>query len=88
MVVADQITQQASVGEPDARSADQATAEIEAFRLIAGDGTDLGTFQLPGPNRSYRFEVDITTDRLRLKVISSSGGNTGLVELGAWTDAS
>lgn len=63
-----------------------ATAEIVEFRLIAGDGTDLGTFQLPGPNRPYRYEVDVTTDRLRLEVISSTGGNTGLTELGAWTN--
>ncbi len=63
------------------------TAEIEEFRLIAGDGTDLGAFELPGPNRSYPFEVDVTTDRLRFEVVSSSGGNTGLVELGAWTDS-
>ena len=63
------------------------TAEIEAFRLIAGDGIDLGTFELPGPNRSYRFEVDVTTDRLRFEVVSSSGGNTGLVDLGAWTNS-
>ena len=63
------------------------TAEIAEFRLIAGDGTDLGTFALPGPNRSYRFEVDVTTDRIRFEVVSSSGGNTGLVELGVWTDS-
>ena len=63
------------------------TAEIEEFRLIAGDGTDLGTFDLPGPNRSYPFEVNVITDRLGFEVVSSSGGNTGLVELGAWTDS-
>ena len=63
------------------------TAQIEEFRLIAGDGTDLGTFELPGPSRSFTFEVDVATDRLRFEVVSSSGGNTGLVELGVWTDS-
>lgn len=63
------------------------SAEIEEFRLITGDGTDLGTFELPGPNRVYSFQVDVTTARLRFEVVSSSGGNTGLVELGAWSDS-
>lgn len=62
------------------------SAEIEEFRLVAADGTELGTFELPGPNRVVPFEVDVTTDRLRFEVVSSSGGNTGLVDLGAYSD--
>lgn len=64
------------------------TAEITEFRLIAADGTDLGVFELPGPNRPVAFDVDVSTDRLRFEVVSSSGGNTGLVELGVFADTS
>ena len=60
------------------------SAQIRAFTLTTEGGEVLGPFTLQDAARAYRFEVDVTARSLRLDVVESSGGNTGLVEFGAY----
>lgn len=58
----------------------------QIFRLdvITDDGQHLGPFDLPDASTIYYFEVQTQAKRLRFEVISSSGGNTGAVEIEAY----
>ena len=60
------------------------TAQIYSFSLTTDTGEVLGPFKLDDAEQSYRFEVDITADWLRLDVEESNGGNTGLIEFAAY----
>jgi len=60
------------------------TAQIFVFTLTTGDSEVLGPFSLPDATQPYRFEVDAVVRSLRLDVVDSSGGNTGLVEFAAY----
>ena len=62
------------------RSMSDGTAQIFAFTLSTDAGDALGPFDLPDAAQPYRFEVDAVARSLRLDVVESSGGNTGLVE--------
>jgi hypothetical protein len=66
------------------RSMSDGTAQIIAFTVTTDGGVVLGPFRLQDAAQPYRFEVDVTARSLRLDVIESSGGNTGLVELAAY----
>lgn len=61
------------------------TGQITRFRVVAGDGAVLGTFDLPDASRMYVFPVSASARVLRFEVVASSGGNTGAVELAAFT---
>lgn len=60
------------------------SARIERFMIRTDDGATFGPFELPDANGLHRFEIDATTSTLRLEVVDSTGGNTGLVELEAY----
>jgi hypothetical protein len=60
------------------------TAQIFAFTLTTDVGEVLGPFTLQDAAQPYRFEVDVTAHSLRLDVVDSSGGNTGLIEFAAY----
>ncbi len=60
------------------------TAQIFSFILTTDTGEVLGPFSLPDASRPYRFEVDVVARSLRLDVVESNGGNTGLVEFAAY----
>ncbi|RMF80732.1 MAG: hypothetical protein D6737_07115 [Chloroflexi bacterium] len=60
------------------------TARITSFRVIADDGEVLGPFELPDADQSYSFDVDIEATTLRFEVESSTGGNTGAVEVAVY----
>lgn len=62
------------------RTMSNGTAQTYAFTLTTDRGEMFGPFRLADASRAYRFEVDLVASRLRLDVIESSGGNTGLVE--------
>ena len=66
------------------RTMSDGTSQIEAFTLTVDAGEVLGPFTLRDAARPYRFEVDVTAQSLRLDVVDSSGGNTGLVEFAAY----
>jgi hypothetical protein len=66
------------------RTMSDGTAQIVAFTLTTDAGDVLGPFELPDAAQPYRFEVDVVASSLRLDVVDSSGGNTGLVEFAAY----
>jgi hypothetical protein len=66
------------------RSMSDGTAQILAFTLTTDAGDVLGPFDLPDATQLYRFELDVVARSLRLDVVESSGGNTGLVEFAVY----
>jgi hypothetical protein len=66
------------------RSMSDGTAQIFAFTLTTDAGEVLGPFSLQDAEQPYRFEVDTTARSLRLDVVESSGGNTGLIEFAVY----
>ncbi|MGE3073917.1 MAG: discoidin domain-containing protein [Dehalococcoidia bacterium] len=59
------------------------SAEIKQFQVVTDRGETLGPFSLPDANGLHVFEVSALARSLRFEVLSSSGGNTGAVELAA-----
>lgn len=57
------------------------TAQIESFQVVVDAQQVLGPFEVPDAGMVHTFPVDVTATMLRFEVLSSSGGNTGLVEL-------
>jgi len=66
------------------RSMSDGTAQIFAFTLTTDAGDVLEPFDLPDATQPYRFDVDVVARWLRLDVVDSSGGNTGLVEFAVY----
>jgi len=66
------------------RSMSDGTAQILAFTLTTDTGDVLGPFELADAAEPHRFEVDAVARSLRLDVVDSSGGNTGLVEFAVY----
>ncbi len=60
------------------------SAQIERFEIEIDDGRTFGPFELPDANGLHRFPLAATAERLTLRVVDSTGGNTGLVELEAY----
>jgi hypothetical protein len=66
------------------RSMSDGTARIFAFTLTTNSGEVLGPFTLEDAGQAYRFDVDVVAYSLRLDVVDSSGGNTGLIEFAVY----
>lgn len=66
------------------RSMSDRTAQISVFTLTTEAGEVLGPFTVQDAAQPYRFEVNVTARSLRLDVVDSSGGNTGLVEFAVY----
>jgi hypothetical protein len=66
------------------RSMNDGTARIFSFTITIDTDNVLGPFLLADAEEPYRFNVDAYAHILRLDVVDSSGGNTGLVEFGAY----
>ena len=81
-----ELAREARLGEVEvwSRSMSDGTARILSFTLTTDGGEVLGPFELADTERAHSFPVDVTTGRLRLDVVESSGGNVGLVEFGAY----
>ncbi len=60
------------------------TAQITSFTITTDDGDVYGPFDLPDAEQSYTFDVEIEAKTLRFDVESSSGGNTGAVEIAVY----
>ena len=60
------------------------SAQITSFRVITDDGTVLGPFELPTAGQLYMFPAGVEAASLRFEAVSSSGGNTGVVEIVAF----
>jgi hypothetical protein len=66
------------------RSMSDGTAQVFAFTLTTENGEVVGPFSLDDAGQAYRFEMDIVARSLRLDVVDSSGGNTGLIEFAVY----
>lgn len=66
------------------RSMSNNTAQIFAFTLTTDADQTLGPFDLADASQAYRFDIDVVATSLRFDVVSSNGGNTGLVEFAAF----
>jgi hypothetical protein len=66
------------------RAMSDGTAQIFAFTLTTDSGEVLGPFSLEDAVQTHRFDVDVLARSLRLDVVESSGGNTGLVEFAVY----
>ncbi len=66
------------------RTMSNGTAQIFEFWVEDENGKKFGPFILPDANRSYRFNLNSTTQSLNFTISKSSGGNTGLVEFKAF----
>jgi hypothetical protein len=66
------------------RSMSDGTAQILDFTLTTDDGEVSGPFALEDAEQAYRFDVDVLARSLRLDVVDSTGGNTGLVEFAVY----
>ena len=58
-----------------------ASAQIFSFRVITDSGEVHGPFELAGAASIYYFDTDLTAKRLRFENVTSSGGNTGALEI-------
>lgn len=63
------------------------SAQVESFRIITDQGETYGPYELSGAAQAEYFQVDFTAQRLRFEVVSSSGGNTGAVEIEVYGEA-
>jgi len=61
------------------------SAQIFSFSVITDDGQQLGPFELLDASTIYYFKVQTSAKRLRFEVANSSGGNTGAVEIEAYS---
>jgi hypothetical protein len=66
------------------RSMSDGTAQVLAFTLTTDSGEVLGPFTLDDAEQAYRFDVDVLARSLRLDVVDSTGGNTGLIEFAVY----
>lgn len=57
------------------------SAQIHSFQIVTEKGETYGPFDLEDAAQLFLFETDFTAKSLRFEVISSSGGNTGAVEI-------
>ncbi len=57
------------------------SAQIESFQVVTDQGQTYGPFELSDAGGVAYFETDLTARSLRFEVVSSSGGNTGAVEI-------
>jgi hypothetical protein len=57
------------------------SAQIESFQIVTDLGETHGPYELPDAAQIHYFDTDFQAQRLRFDVLSSSGGNTGAVEI-------
>ncbi|MDF1584431.1 MAG: discoidin domain-containing protein [Methyloprofundus sp.] len=66
------------------RSMNDGSAKILSFKVTIDNGEVLGPFNLPDTQRAYDFAINRTASSIRLDVDTSTGGNTGFVEIEAF----
>ena len=64
------------------------TAQILTFQVIVDGGRVLGPFEVADASGIHEFALNtpVETQTLRFEVVTSTGGNTGLVEFAAYGD--
>lgn len=66
------------------RSMLDGSAKIFSFTITLDNDEVLGPFNLPDTEQAYQYPIGKVSSSIRLDVVSSSGGNTGLVEIAAY----
>ena len=61
------------------------SAQIEAFEVVAEDGTVYGPFEVGDAGALHRFAAEAEGRRFTFRVVRSSGGNTGAVEIAVFS---
>lgn len=76
------LSEKVRIGEVSvwSRSMSDGSAQIIKFTLTDQAGKIHGPFVLPDTQRAYRFPLSTESATLRLDVVESTGGNTGLIE--------
>lgn len=64
------------------------SAQIFSFRVITDRGDVAGPFSLDDADTTYIFATDLIATRLRFEAVSTSGGNTGAVEIEVYSSSS
>jgi hypothetical protein len=70
--------------EVQSRAMSDGTAVITSFTITTDGGETYGPFELGDPNALHRFDLNTEAQSLRFDVVSSTGGNTGLVEFAVY----
>ena len=78
-------TEQIANIEVWSRAMSDGSAKIQSFTITIDSGEVLGPFELKDTLKAYQFSLDRRGSSIRLDVVSSSGGNTGLVEISAYS---
>lgn len=60
------------------------SAQISSFSVVVDGGQRLGPFDVPDAATVHYFEIKVRAKQLRFEVESSSGGNTGAIEIEAY----
>jgi hypothetical protein len=60
------------------------TSQILTFKVTTDKAQVYGPFELPDASKAYTFPVDFEASTLRFEVVSSSGGNTGALEVAVY----
>ncbi|MBI2861053.1 MAG: discoidin domain-containing protein [Chloroflexi bacterium] len=60
------------------------SAQVSSFSVVTDSGQRLGPFDVPDASAIHYFDVKVKARRLRFEVETSSGGNTGSVEIEAY----
>ncbi len=66
------------------RSMTDGSAKISTFTITTDNGEVAGPFTLPNTTQGHQFPLNRTTKSVRLDVVTSTGGNTGVVEIVAY----
>lgn len=61
------------------------SAQVFSFTVIADNEESLGPFEVPDASTVHYFPVQVEAKRIKIEVETSSGGNTGAVEIEAYS---
>jgi hypothetical protein len=70
--------------EFQSRSMSDGSAITLAFTITTDDGEVLGPFTLPDADSSYDFDVSFEAETLRIDLMETTGGNTGIVDVAVY----
>lgn len=68
------------------RSMNDGSAKILSFTVTIDDGEVLGPFTLEDTQQAHPFSINRSSASIRLDVVTSTGGNTGLIEISAFSN--
>jgi hypothetical protein len=68
----------------ETRAMSDGSSEVDAFEITTDSGETYGPFEVPAPGETGEYEVDFVASTLRFDVVSSTGGNTGAMEIAVY----